>query len=90
MALQETLRLVEPLVQAVDRDLGRPCEQFHAGKVWTGPTARLLDLQLAQLRSRVRTLNDRIIADLRQTLDQTPREVSEEEAKDIRIRYGLP
>jgi len=90
MALQDAIHLVEPLLQAVDGDLGRPCEQFHSGKVWTGPTARLFYQQLTQFRSRVRTSNDRLLADLRQTLAQTPREVSEEEANKIRARYGLP
>jgi hypothetical protein len=90
VALQNTVRLVEPLVQAIDRDLGRPVEKFHSGKVWTGPAARLFDQQLAQLRSRVRTSGDRILADLHQALARTPRQVTEEEAKTIRSRYGLP
>jgi hypothetical protein len=89
-AFENTLRLVEPLVQAVDRDLGRPCDKFHSGEVWTGPTARLFDQQLGQLRSRVRSSNHRIVTDLRQALTRTPREVTEEEAKSIRMRYGLP
>lgn len=90
VALQDALRLVEPLVQAVDRDLGVPCEKLHSGKVWTGPAARLFDQQLAQLRSQVRLSNDRIISNLREVLARTPREVTEEEAKSIRVRYGLP
>jgi hypothetical protein len=89
-ALQNTLRLVEHLAQAVDRDLGWPCEEFHSGKVWTGPTARLFDQQLTHLGSWVRSSNHRIVTDLRQALERTPREVTEEEAKNIRIRYRLP
>lgn len=89
-ALQETLRRVAPLVQAANRDLDSLCEKFHSGKVWTGPTARLFDQQLAQLRSQVRSSNHRIVTELEQALIRTPREVTEEEANNIRVRYGLP
>lgn len=89
-ALQDTVNLVEPLVQAVDRDLGIPCEQFHSGRVWTGPTARLFDQELAQYRSRVRTATAHILANLREALARTPREVPEDEARRIRERYNLP
>ncbi|MEV5407546.1 hypothetical protein AB0K60_01740 [Thermopolyspora sp. NPDC052614] len=90
LALQNTLRLVEPLVQAVDADLGRPVEKFHSGKVWTGPAAKLFDEQLAQFRSRVRASGDRILSDLHQALARTPQQVTEEEATTIRSRYDLP
>jgi hypothetical protein len=89
-ALQDTLNLVEPLVQAVDRDLGVPCEQFRSGKVWTGPAARRFDQELAQYRARVRTATAHILADLRETLARTPREVPEDEARRIRERYNMP
>lgn len=89
-ALQDTIRLVEPLVQAVNRDFGGLCEKFRSGKVWTGPSARVFDQQLAQLEGRVRSSNHRIVTDLQQALIRIPREVTEDEAKDIRVRYRLP
>lgn len=89
-ALRNTLHLVGPLVEEIERDIETPCRQFQAGTVWTGPTAKLFGDQLAQLRSRVRTSGERIVGDLRTTLSRTPPQVTEEEAEAIRRRYGLP
>ncbi|GAA0994390.1 hypothetical protein GCM10009555_086830 [Acrocarpospora macrocephala] len=90
VALQDTLRTVESLIQATERDLGRPCEAFQSGKVWTGPAAKLFGEQLAHLRTRVRTSGDRILADLHHSLSRAPRQVTEDEARTIRARYNLP
>ena len=89
-ALADALRTVEPLVREAETGIGTPYQAFHSGKVWTGPTAKRFDAQLGQHRARVRTSGDRILADLRQAVASTPREVSAEAADRIRVRYGLP
>ncbi|MEU6741097.1 hypothetical protein [Streptosporangium sandarakinum] len=89
-ALGETLRTVEPLVREIESSLDAPCREFHSGKVWTGPVAKRFDAELASRHARVRDSGDRILADLRQAMARTPRQVTEEEARAIRSRYGLP
>ncbi|GLW11940.1 hypothetical protein Misp01_70680 [Microtetraspora sp. NBRC 13810] len=89
-ALENALRRVEPLIQEIDQGIEGPYQEFHAGKVWTGPTAKRFDAQLGQYRTRVQTSGRNVLADLRQTLARTPREVTEEEAATLRKRYGLP
>ncbi|MEU0519790.1 hypothetical protein [Streptosporangium sp. NPDC006007] len=89
-ALGDALRTVEPLVQEIEKGIEAPCRDFHAGRVWTGPAARRFDAQLAHQRARVRNSADKILADLRRTLARTPRQVTEEEARTIKRRYGLP
>lgn len=90
VALGDALRTVEPLFQEIDSGIEPPYRDFHEGKVWSGPTAKQFDAQLVQHRARVRNANEKIISNLRQTLAVTPRQVSEEEAKAIKLRYGLP
>ncbi|MFF0573090.1 hypothetical protein [Streptosporangium saharense] len=89
-ALVETLQMVEPLVREIESGVEAPFQAFHSGKVWTGPAAKRFDEQLVGNRERLRGSADRILADLRQTLASTPRQVSEEEATAIRKKYGLP
>ncbi|MEU1881584.1 hypothetical protein ABZ470_30150 [Streptosporangium sp. NPDC020072] len=89
-ALEDALRTIEPLVQEVESGFETPFQAFHSGGVWTGPAAKRFDEQLVGHRTRLRGSADRILADLRQTLARTPRQVSEEEATAIRKRYGLP
>ncbi|GLW98437.1 hypothetical protein [Microtetraspora sp. NBRC 16547] len=89
-ALGDALRTVEPMVQEIEQGIEAPYQDFHSGKVWTGPAAKRFDAQLAHHRTRVRNSGDRIVFDLRQTLARTPREVTEEQARTIKIRYGLP
>ncbi|MEV6860581.1 hypothetical protein AB0M44_06210 [Streptosporangium subroseum] len=89
-ALGDALRTVEPLVQEIEKGIEAPYQHFHSGKVWTGPTAKRFDAELAHQRTRVRGSGDKILSDLRQTLTRTPRQVTEEEAKMIKRRYGLP
>ncbi|MDP9848058.1 hypothetical protein [Streptosporangium lutulentum] len=89
-ALGEALRTVEPLVQEIEKGIEGPYRDFHSGKVWTGPAAKRFDAELSQQRTRVRGSGDKILSDLRQTLNRTPRQVTEEEAKMIKRRYGLP
>ncbi len=88
-ALQNALRTVEPLVDDIEQRVEGPYLHFHNGTVWTGPAARRFDEEFTQHRSRVRIASDRILSDLRQALARTPPEVTEEEAKTIRVRYGL-
>lgn len=88
-ALGDALRRVEPLVQEIDKDVEAPYRQFHSGKVWTGPAAKRFDGQLADYRTRARGSGEKILSDLRQALARTPRQVSEQEARMIRSRYGL-
>ncbi|WP_214107157.1 hypothetical protein [Acrocarpospora catenulata] len=90
VALQDTIQTVVALIHATETDLGRPCEVFRSGKVWTGPAAKLFDGQLAQLRARVHTSGDRILADLHYSLSRTPSQVTQEEARTISARYNLP
>ncbi|MFF5204561.1 hypothetical protein [Streptosporangium sp. NPDC000396] len=89
-ALGEALRTVEPLIQEIERGIEVPFGDFHSGKVWTGPTAKRFDAQLVAYGTRVRSSADKILADLRQAMARTPREVKDEEARMIRSRYGLP
>ncbi|MEU8201510.1 hypothetical protein [Streptosporangium sp. NPDC049046] len=89
-ALGEALRTVEPLVQEIESGIDPPYRDFHEGRVWTGPAAKKFDAQLVQHRTRVRGAGEKIISDLRRTLAVTPLQVSEEEAKMIKQRYGLP
>ncbi|MFF3666316.1 hypothetical protein [Microtetraspora malaysiensis] len=89
-ALGDALRRVEPLVREVEQGVEAPYQDFRSGTVWTGPAAERFDAQLAQHRTRVRGAGDRIVSDLRQTLARTPSEVTEQEARSIKIRYALP
>ncbi|WP_440098850.1 hypothetical protein [Streptosporangium sp. H16] len=89
-ALGEALRTVEPLVQEIESGIETPFRDFHEGTVWTRPAAKKFDAQLVQHRTRVRGAGEKIISDLRRTLAITPRQVSEEEARTIKQRYGLP
>ncbi|WP_440067228.1 hypothetical protein [Streptosporangium sp. OZ121] len=89
-ALGDALRTVEPLVQEIESGIETPFRDFHEGTVWTGPAAKKFDAQLVQHRTRVRGAGEKIISDLRRTLAITPRQVSEEEAKTIKQRYGIP
>ncbi|WP_169984158.1 hypothetical protein [Microbispora sp. H10836] len=89
-ALQNAVRTVNPLVDDIEQRVDGSYLHFHSGTVWTGPAARRFDEEFAQHRSRVRTASDRILSDLRQTLARTPPEVTEDEARKIRIRYSLP
>ncbi|MFG2078001.1 hypothetical protein [Nonomuraea maritima] len=89
-ALQSALRAVGPLVEEITSGIDTPYRQFRSGTVWTGPTAKLFAEQLAQLRSRVRASGEGIVADLQAQLGRTPAQVTEEEAAEIRRRYGFP
>ncbi|GGP13034.1 hypothetical protein LDL08_32580 [Nonomuraea glycinis] len=89
-ALRNALRVVEPMIGEIDSDIETPYRQFQSGTVWTGPTAKLFGDQFAQLRSRVRASEERIVGELRAELGRTPIEVTEEEAAQIKRRYGLP
>ncbi|MER6950430.1 hypothetical protein ABT294_41065 [Nonomuraea sp. NPDC000554] len=88
-ALQQAVRTVGPMIEQIDADVDRPCRMFHTGKVWTGPTAKQFDAQLAQHSVRARTSGQAIMDDLRQALGHTPSEVTEEEAASIRQKYRL-
>ncbi|GAA3096886.1 hypothetical protein [Streptosporangium carneum] len=89
-AMEDALRTVEPLVQEIERGVETPFQAFHSGTVWSGPAAKRFDEQFVHHRTRLRGSADKILSDLRQTLARTPRQVTEEEAKVIRKRYGLP
>ncbi|MEU4836286.1 hypothetical protein [Streptosporangium sp. NPDC023615] len=89
-ALGETLRTVEPLLEEVEQTIETPFRAFHSGKVWNGPAAKRFEEQLTHHRTRVRSSGDKIVSDLRQALARTPQQVTEEEAKTIKARYGLP
>ncbi|GAA4207389.1 hypothetical protein GCM10023074_49330 [Microbispora amethystogenes] len=89
-ALTDALRTIEPLVQEIEQRVDGPYLHFHNGAVWTGAAARRFDEEFSQHRSRVRTSTDRILYELRQALAGTPPEVTEEQARTIRTRYGLP
>lgn len=89
-ALGDALRTVEPLITEVEKGIEAPFQELRSGTVWSGPAAKRFDTQLDQYRSRVRSSGDRILADLRRALAGTPRQVTEEEARAIRSRYGLP
>lgn len=89
-ALGDALRTVEPLVREIEDGLEAPCRELRSGRVWTGPAARRFDERLAHYRARVLGSGDKILSDLRQALARTPRQVTEEEARAIKKRYGLP
>ncbi|MFC0863351.1 hypothetical protein ACFHYQ_13715 [Sphaerimonospora cavernae] len=88
-ALGDALRTAEPLLQEITSGIDTPFRAFHSGGVWTGPAAQRFDAELAHHRARVRDSTDAILADLRQALAGTPPEVTDEQARTIRIRYGL-
>ncbi|MCT9934907.1 hypothetical protein N5079_32340 [Planotetraspora sp. A-T 1434] len=67
-----------------------PYQHSTPASVWTGPSAKGFDAQLAHYRTYVRSSRDKILSDLQQELARTPREVTAEEPKTIIIRYGLP
>ncbi|MFI7618292.1 hypothetical protein ACIBP6_44450 [Nonomuraea terrae] len=89
-ALQNALRVVGPMVEEISSDIEKPYRQFQSGTVWTGPTAKLFGEQFAQFRSRVRASGEGIVGELQAMLGRTPAQVTEEEAVDIRRKYGLP
>lgn len=89
-ALGEALRVVEPLVQEIEKGVEVPFQALQSGEVWSGPAAKRFDGQFTQYRTRLHGSADRIVSDLRQALAGTPRQVSQEEAEAIRKKYGLP
>lgn len=88
-ALQQAISTIGPMIEQINADVDRPCRMFHSGKVWTGPTAKQFDAQLAQFSSRARASGHAIVDELRQVLSRTPSEVTEEEAAAIRRKYRL-
>ena len=88
-ALANALRTVEPLIRDIEATIEPPYQQFHSGRVWSGPVAQRFDAQLAHHRTRVRNAGERILADLRQALTRTPAEVPADEARVIATKYGL-
>ncbi|MEZ0075374.1 hypothetical protein [Planotetraspora sp. GP83] len=89
VALEDALRVVQPLVHEIEAGVEAPYQAFHSGHVWTGPTAKAFDAQLAHYRTYVRSSGDKILSDLHEALARTPHEVTAEEAKVIMSRYGL-
>ncbi|WP_204287512.1 hypothetical protein [Microbispora amethystogenes] len=77
------------MLTEVTNDFERQCRAFHSGRVWTGPAAQRFDEQLTLHRTRVRGCADAVLSDLRRALANTPSEVTTEQARDIRARYGL-
>jgi hypothetical protein len=88
-ALGDALRVVEPLITEVEKNIEAPFQQLRSGVVWAGPAAQRFDAQLSQYRSRVLGAGDKVLSDLRLALARTPRQVTEDEARAIRNRYGL-
>lgn len=88
-ALRQAVSAIGPMIEQINADVDSPCRMFHSGKVWTGPTAKQFDAQLAQFSSRAQTSGQAIVDELRQVLSRTPSEVTEEEAALIRRKYGF-
>ncbi|MFI0419119.1 hypothetical protein [Spongiactinospora sp. 9N601] len=88
-ALVETLKTVEPLIKEIDTAIDGPFQEFHSGKVWSGPMAKRFDAEFGQYRGRSRRAGEEVVADIRAFLARTPEQVTVEEAKAISSRYGL-
>ncbi|WP_433500324.1 hypothetical protein ACQP1K_08535 [Sphaerimonospora sp. CA-214678] len=90
LALRDALRTAEPMLAEIEKGIETQFRTFHQGGVWKGPAAKRFDEQLTHHRTRVSGCADAILSDLRRALAGTPPEVSEDQARSIRIRYGLP
>lgn len=90
LALRDTLRTAEPILTEIENGIETQYRMFHEGGVWKGPAAKRFGEQLAHHRTRVRACADAILSDLRRALAGTPPEVTEDQARSIKIRYGLP
>ncbi|MEU6414118.1 hypothetical protein [Microbispora sp. NPDC046933] len=89
LALRDTLSAAEPMLTEIADEIETQYRAFHSGRVWTGPAAQRFDEQLTLHRTRVRGCADAVLSDLRRILASTSPEVTAEQARDIKTRYGL-
>ncbi|MEV4390713.1 hypothetical protein [Nonomuraea sp. NPDC049607] len=88
-ALQEALRTIEPLIHEMRDALNTPARNFHTGRIWTGPVAKVFDGELDRHNGRVLYAGETILNDLRYQITRTATEVTEQQAQDISRRYDL-
>lgn len=88
-ALRDALRTIEPLIHEMRDALDAPAKNFHTGRIWTGPVARIFDAELERHNGRVRHAGETILNDLRWQITRTAAEVTEQQAVEISRRYGL-
>jgi hypothetical protein len=72
-ALREAEQKIAPLIQNATQAIEQSYKEFHSGRIWIGPTAKLFDSQLEQHRSRVVRAGNNILEELRQKMAGLPR-----------------
>ncbi|HLU71719.1 MAG TPA: hypothetical protein VKZ82_06040 [Nonomuraea sp.] len=89
-ALREAERKLTPLIQNATQAIEQSYKEFHSGKIWTGPTAKLFDAHLELHRTRVVRAATDILEDLRERMAALPRQVDEKQAQALSRQYDLP
>ncbi|MFI7616616.1 hypothetical protein ACIBP6_35855 [Nonomuraea terrae] len=89
-ALREAEQQITPLIQDATQAIEQSYKEFHSGKIWAGPTAKLFDVQLELHRSRVVRAGENILEDLREKMARLPHEVDETQALALSRQYDLP
>ncbi|MER6514484.1 hypothetical protein ABT158_47250 [Nonomuraea sp. NPDC001636] len=88
-ALQNALKTIEPLIHDMQVALNTPAKNFHTGRIWTGPVAKIFDGELDRHNGRVQHAGETILNDLRWQITRTAVEVTEQQALEISRRYDL-
>jgi hypothetical protein len=88
-ALREAEQKIAPLIQNATQAIEQSYKEFHSGRIWIGPTAKLFDAQLEQHRSRVVRAGNNILEELRQKMAGLPRQVEEKKAMALIKQYDL-
>jgi DNA-directed RNA polymerase subunit L len=88
-ALQDALRTIEPLIHEMRDALDSPAKNFHTGRIWTGPVAKIFDGELDRHNVQVQREGETILNDLRWQITRTAAEVPERQALEIIRRYDL-
>lgn len=89
-ALREAELKIIPLIQNATQAIEQSYKEFHSGRIWMGPTAKLFDTQLELHRSRVVRAGNNILDDLREKMARMPRQVDEKQALALTRQYDLP
>lgn len=89
-ALREAEQKIIPLIQNATQAIEQSYKEFHSGKIWAGPTAKLFDAQLELHRSRVVRAGNNVLEDLREKMARLPRQVDEKQALALTRQYDLP
>ncbi|MFC5820702.1 hypothetical protein [Nonomuraea harbinensis] len=88
-ALREAEQKITPLIENATRAIEQSYKEFHSGRIWVGPTAKLFDAQLELHRSRVVRAGNNILEDIREKMAGLPRQVDEKQALALTRQYDL-